>query len=247
VEAKPPFGSSHSPCCSLRPRRCGWRCWKAPRSAVTHGRPSSPPQPDRQPGPCRYLRHLLGERLLRTPRLLAVPAALTPPQLSTLPAHLQIPGPGDRPALHPPGNHPAHRAGTSSLISSAKVHHRPYLAGCDLRDRQAIQTQQPGRIVDHARGSSLVIFLPRQQEGSRRAAGPSTAYPAGEQQPPARATPLNFEEPLSAGTRGALASPEDLRGALPPRASPTSPGSRKSSRITFAFCSRTRPCGPSTP
>jgi hypothetical protein len=44
------------------------------------------------------------------------------------------------------------------------VDHRPtFTIVVDPDDSQALKAQQPGRIVDHARGSSVVIGLLRQQ------------------------------------------------------------------------------------
>jgi hypothetical protein len=49
------------------------------------------------------------------------------------------------------------------LIGGHQVHHRPVGVVGDADHGQAIKAEQPRRIVNHARSSSVVIILLRQQ------------------------------------------------------------------------------------
>ena len=127
-------------------------------------RTGRPPQPVGQPGPRWDLIHGFGERLPAAPGLVAMPPALTPPQINRSAGDREIPGSGRDPLLHSGGRHRTSRAGAGLLVRSDQVHDRPVVWFLvDPDDGQAGQAQQPGRIVVHARGSSVVIVLLRQQ------------------------------------------------------------------------------------
>ena len=132
--------------------------------SIGRRRPGRPTQTTSQPCPRRNLVHGFGERLPVASGLVAVPPALAPPQIDASAGHGDIPRSGRDPFLHPGGPHRASGAGAGLLVCGDQVHHRP-VVWCVVNpdDGQAGQAQQPGRIVVHARGSSVVIVLPRQQ------------------------------------------------------------------------------------
>jgi hypothetical protein len=120
-------------------------------------------QPCGHPMPGRDLRYRLGERPSRTRLHVAPPPAFDPPQLQVSASDRQVPGPGDPPALRPRRPDPALRAASGLFIRGNQMHDRPVDTVVDPHHGQAVKTQQPRRILNHARGFSAVIGLPRQQ------------------------------------------------------------------------------------
>lgn len=89
--------------------------------------------------------------------VVAAPSPFAPPQLAETPGDRQVPRPGSHPFLYPYRPLPTARAAPRSPIHGGHVHHWFTLYDIlDRDDRQPVQAQQPGRIVDYARGSSVV-------------------------------------------------------------------------------------------
>jgi hypothetical protein len=131
---------------------------------ITDRGPGRRPQPGRDPSPSRHLLHPFGERPTWTVHLITDPATFPPPQRNHPARDRQITGRSRDPLLHTHRLHPTPRTHSRTHFGGCQIHDRPAVVPIlDPRDRQAIQAQQPGRIVDHARGCSVVI-LRRQQE-----------------------------------------------------------------------------------
>jgi hypothetical protein len=92
-----------------------------------------------------------------------MPALFAPEEPGSASTDRQIAGPGHRPAFRAHRSHAAPGTAPGLLVHGDQVHDRDTYFLIDPDDGQAFKAEQPGRIVDHARGSSVVIGLPRQQ------------------------------------------------------------------------------------
>ncbi len=133
-------------------------------AGIAHSAPGCLAQPGGDPRPGRYLGDALGKRLPRALRLAAPPAALVPQQHQPALPVGKIPRTGPGCALHLPGEGPALRAGASRFLRRGQMH----TAGAvpkplDLYDGHPVEVEQQRRIVDHARGSHMIV-LPREQK-----------------------------------------------------------------------------------
>lgn len=125
------------------------------------------PQPCGQPLMRRHGRHRLSQRLPTALRLITAPPVFAPHQLRSPAAHRQITRPRRSLPLRPSRPRPALRAPPCLLISGYQIHHWATRPVSDVHDGQALQTQQPSRTINHARGSCVVTILLRQQEDHR--------------------------------------------------------------------------------
>jgi hypothetical protein len=130
---------------------------------VSDRRTRRAPQPGGQPLAWWNVGRRLGKRLSTTSRLVAPPPPFTPHQSRTSPTDLKISWTSHPQALRPARTCPALRADPGPLIRGDQMHDRAGRSVLDSRHGQALQAQQPGRILDHARGSSVVTSLLRQQ------------------------------------------------------------------------------------